>query len=271
MRAKDQKPNSLGLVIGKISDSFPVMAGPCSVEEEELLFQIAEGVAEAGAVVLRGGVFKPRSSPYSFQGIGSRGLRYMRAAAEKYNLLTVSEIMDADHLDLMEEYIDILQVGSRNMQNYGLLKKLGKSQRPILLKRGFAATYRELLLSAEYILSGGNSRVILCERGIRTFETHTRNTLDIAAVPALKELSSLPVIVDPSHGTGLRSMVLPMSLAAAAAGADGLMIEVHTDPDRSISDAGQTISLETFRELMHRVRTLRKALEAAPEATSLKK
>jgi 3-deoxy-7-phosphoheptulonate synthase len=227
-----------------------VMAGPCSIEGEEKLFQIAEAISHAGATILRGGAFKPRSSPYSFQGLGEEGLKIMKRAAETYNLLTISEIMDADQLELMEDYVDILQVGARNMQNFSLLKRLGKSRTPVMLKRGFSATYHEFLMSAEYILSGGNERVILCERGIRTFESYTRNTLDIAAVPILKSLSHLPIVVDPSHGTGIRQLVAPMARAAVAAGADGLMIEVHPEPDKALSDAAQTISLEAFEKLM---------------------
>ncbi len=237
-----------GVTIGE--GHLSVMAGPCSIEGEEQIFTIAEAIAKAGAKILRGGAFKPRSSPYSFQGLGVEGLKMMQQAAAKYKLLTVSEIMDAEDLDSMEEHVDILQVGARNMQNFSLLKKLGKSSTPVLLKRGFASTYQELLMSAEYILSGGNDKVILCERGIRTFESFARNTLDIAAVPILKSLSHLPVIVDPSHGTGIRSMVAPLARAAIAAGADGLMIEVHPEPDKAFSDAAQTIDLESFKKLM---------------------
>ena len=236
---------------------FNVMAGPCSIEGEEQIFTIAESVASTGAKILRGGAFKPRSSPYSFQGMGREGLKLMQRAAAQYKLLTVSEVMDAKDLPLIEEYVDILQVGARNMQNFSLLKKLGKSTKPILLKRGLSATYQEFLMSAEYILSGGNERVILCERGIRTFEPYTRNTLDIAAIPILKGLSHLPVIADPSHGTGIRSLVAPMSKAAIAAGADGLMIEVHPEPDKALSDAAQTISLEQFAEMMESILPVR--------------
>ncbi|MCH9633445.1 MAG: Phospho-2-dehydro-3-deoxyheptonate aldolase [Chlamydiae bacterium] len=238
-----------------------VMAGPCSIEGEEQIFRIAEAIADAGANILRGGAFKPRSSPYSFQGLGEEGLKLMCRAAKEYNLLTVSEIMDAEHLDLLEEYVDILQVGARNMQNFSLLKKLGKSKTPVLLKRGFSSTYQEFLMSAEYILSGGNERVILCERGIRTFESYTRNTLDIAAVPILKNLSHLPIIVDPSHGTGIRHLVAPMARAAVAAGADGLMIEVHPEPDKALSDAAQTISLEAFEKLMQSLKPILEAVQ----------
>lgn len=239
---------------------FNVMAGPCSIEGEQQIFTIAEAVASAGAKILRGGAFKPRSSPYSFQGMGKEGLKLMQKAAAQYKLLTVSEVMDAEDLPLIEEYVDILQVGARNMQNFSLLKKLGKSSKPVLLKRGLSATYQEFLMSAEYILSGGNERVILCERGIRTFEPYTRNTLDIAAIPILKSLSHLPVIADPSHGTGIRSLVAPMSKAAIAAGADGLMIEVHPEPDKALSDAAQTISLEHFAEIMKSILPVSEAL-----------
>lgn len=241
---------------------FNIIAGPCSVENEDQIFQIAEFVASLNAKVLRGGAFKPRSSPYSFQGLGEKGLKLLKEAATAYNLLSVSEIMDGEDLPMMEEYVDILQIGARNMQNYSLLKKIGKSSKPVLLKRGLSATYKEFLMSAEYILSGGNQRVILCERGIRTFETHTRNTLDLAAVPILKELSHLPIIVDPSHGTGMRSLITPMSRAAVAAGADGLMIEVHPQPDQARSDAAQTISFNQFKEIVESVRLIHEALQS---------
>lgn len=259
LAGKDLKDERKTLLIDDVpigQGSLSLMAGPCSIESEEQIFTIAEAIARSGAQFLRGGAFKPRSSPYSFQGLGKQGLKLMQKAAAKYKLLTVSEIMDAEDLSLMEEYVDILQVGTRNMQNFTLLKKLGKSDKPVLLKRGFSATYQEFLMSAEYILSGGNEKVILCERGIRTFESYTRNTLDIAAVPILKNLSHLPVIVDPSHGTGIRQMVAPMSLAAVAAGADGLMIEVHPNPDKALSDAAQTISLENFERLVRSINNI---------------
>ncbi len=246
------------IVIG--DGHLTLMAGPCSVENEDQIFSIAQSVSQSGAQILRGGAFKPRSSPYSFQGLGKEGLKLLQKAAKKYQLLSISEIMDSEDLELIEEYVDILQVGARNMQNYSLLKKLGKSKKPVLLKRGFASTYQELLMSAEYILSGGNSRVILCERGIRTFETYTRNTLDITAVPILKSLTHLPVIVDPSHGTGMRHLVAPMAKAAIAAGADGLLIEVHTSPEKALSDGVQTISNQEFRELSQSLRSLKLAL-----------
>lgn len=262
LRASSKAFDIEGVKIGQ--GHFNVMAGPCSVEGREQIFKVAEGISSAGAKILRGGAFKPRSSPYDFQGLEEEGLKLMQEAAKKYNLLTVSEIMDGDKLSMLEDYVDILQVGTRNMQNFSLLKKLGKSKKPVLLKRGFSATYQEFLMSAEYILSGGNERVILCERGIRTFESYTRNTLDIAAVPILKGLSHLPVIVDPSHGTGIRSLVAPMAKAALAAGADGLMIEVHPDPDKAFSDAAQTISIDTFAKLMKSLMAIKEALQTAP-------
>lgn len=243
-----------------------VMAGPCSVESEEQIHSTAALVAAAGASMLRGGAFKPRTSPYDFQGLGEEGLRLLRDAGRAHGLPVVSEIMDLEQLDLLCTYCDMLQVGARNMQNFSLLKGLGRTDKPVLLKRGLAATYQELLMSAEYILAGGNCRIVLCERGIRTFETYSRNTLDLAAVPILKELSHLPVIVDPSHGTGLRRMVTPMARAAVAAGADGLMVEVHPDPDRALSDGQQTLTAEQFAELMASLRIIGPAVgvEVAP-------
>jgi len=237
-----------GKTIG--AKELAVMAGPCSIESEEQIMQCARFIKKTGATILRGGAFKPRTSPYAFQGLGEEGLNYLKQAGEQYDLLTVSEVMDTDQIELVASYVDILQIGARNMQNFALLKKLGSVKNPILLKRGMSATYQDLLMSAEYILSAGNPNVILCERGIRTFETYSRNTLDLAAVPILKELSHLPVIVDPSHGTGLRKMVAPMARAAIAAGADGLMIEVHPEPDKALSDADQTIDFPAFAELM---------------------
>ena len=239
---------------------FAVMAGPCSIESEDQIHETAEAVAAAGANILRGGAFKPRTSPYDFQGLGESGLQYMQSAAKKNNLLSVSEIMDAEDIDLLINYVDILQVGARNMQNFSLLKKLGKANKPILLKRGLSATYMDFLMAAEYILQAGNPNVIFCERGIRTFESYTRNTLDLAAVPVLHELSHLPVIIDPSHGTGIRSLVAPMSYAAIAAGADGLMVEVHPTPDKAFSDAKQTISPSTLQEIMTTLRLIGSAV-----------
>ena len=230
--------------------SVVVMAGPCSVEGAEQMRQSAELAAKAGAKLLRGGAFKPRSSPYSFQGLGEEGLRIMRDAADRHNLAVVSEVMDQTQIPLMLEYVDMFQVGARNMQNYNLLRELGRVKKPVLLKRGIAASIEELLLSAEYLLSGGNYDVVLCERGIRTFETYTRNTMDISAIPVVKKLSHLPIIADPSHGTGRRDQVLPMARAAVAAGADGLLVEVHHNPDQALSDGAQTLRPEQFTELM---------------------
>lgn len=237
-------------------DALAIMAGPCSIESQEQILLCAKCVKETGGNILRGGAFKPRTSPYAFQGLGETGLKYLKRAGEEYDLLTVSEVMDTDQIELVASYSDILQIGARNMQNFSLLKKLGAVQNPILLKRGLSATYQDLLMSAEYILSAGNPNVILCERGIRTYETYSRNTLDLAAVPILQELSHLPIIVDPSHGTGIRKMVAPMAKAGIAAGADGLMIEIHPVPDKAFSDADQTLSFEQFAELMQAIKQL---------------
>jgi 3-deoxy-7-phosphoheptulonate synthase len=236
------------------------MAGPCSIENAEQIEAAAEIVSKAGAKVIRGGAFKPRSSPYSFQGLGETGLRLMREAADRHGLLVVSEVMDQTQIPAMRDYVDIFQVGARNMQNFTLLRELGKLPKPVLLKRGIAATIEELLLSAEYLLSGGNYDVILCERGIRTFETYTRNTMDISAIPIVKKLSHLPIIADPSHGTGRRDQVLPMARAAVAAGADGLIVEVHHDPDKALSDGAQTLRPEQFTELMSQLRIIASAV-----------
>ena len=241
-------------------DEVIVMAGPCSVETEEQIAASAAAVKKAGAKILRGGAFKPRSSPYSFQGLGEEGLRMMRTAADAEGLKVVSEVMDVSQIELVARYADILQVGARNMQNYTLLRELGKSRTPVLLKRGIAATIEEWLLSAEYVLSGGNTDVILCERGIRTFESYTRNTLDISAIPVIQKLSHLPIIADPSHGTGLRDKVAPMARAAIAAGADGLIIEVHPDPDSALSDGAQTIFPPQFDRLMAELRIIAPAI-----------
>ena len=237
-----------------------VMAGPCSVESREQIERSAAIVASAGAKVIRGGAFKPRSSPYSFQGLGEEGLQMMRAAADRHGLLVVSEVMDQTQIPTLANHADILQVGARNMQNFNLLRELGRERKPILLKRGIAATIEELLLSAEYILSGGNYDVILCERGIRTFETYTRNTMDISAIPVVKTLSHLPMMADPSHGTGRRDKVAPMARAAVAAGADGLLIEVHPDPDRALSDGAQSLAPDQFAELMEQLRMIAPAV-----------
>jgi 3-deoxy-7-phosphoheptulonate synthase len=237
-----------------------VMAGPCSVESREQLFTVAELIAKDGARALRGGAFKPRSSPYSFQGMGLEGLKLLREAGDRFNLLVISEVMEISQISLMLPYIDIFQVGARNMQNFNLLRELGKEKKPVLLKRGIAATIEELLLSAEYIMSGGNYEVILCERGIRTFETYTRNTLDISAIPVVHKLSHLPMASDPSHGTGLRDKVPPMARASVAAGADVLLMEVHHDPDKAFSDGAQSLYPEQFSTLMKELRMIAPAV-----------
>ena len=234
---------------------FAVIAGPCSVESEEQVAEIARAVKVSGATMLRGGAFKPRTSPYDFQGLKADGIEILLHAKRQTGLPIVSEIMNANHLPLFEE-VDVIQVGARNMQNFELLKELGKTQKTVLLKRGLAATLKEFLMSAEYIMAGGNENVILCERGIRTYETYTRNTLDLSAVPVLHELTHLPVIVDPSHATGAAKLVEPMALAAAAAGADGLMIEVHNDPTHAMCDGAQSLTPEQFDKTMRRVRLI---------------
>jgi 3-deoxy-7-phosphoheptulonate synthase len=237
-----------------------VMAGPCAVENEKQIFTIAEAVARSGARILRGGAFKPRSSPYSFQGLGEDGLRMMRAAADEYKLKVVTEVMDKSQITLVEKYADILQIGARNMQNFTLLSELGTASKPVLLKRGQSATIDEWLMSAEYILSGGNHEVILCERGIRTFETATRNTLDISAIPVVQKKSHLPIIADPSHGIGIRDKVIQMARACVAAGADGIMVEVHHDPDHAKSDGAQSLFPDQFSQMMKEVRMIAEAI-----------
>jgi 3-deoxy-7-phosphoheptulonate synthase len=237
-----------------------VMAGPCSVESRDQIERSAEVVARLGAQVIRGGAFKPRSSPYAFQGLGEEGLRLLREAADRNGLLVVSEVMDLTQISLVAQYADILQVGARNMQNFTLLRELGRQRKPVLLKRGISATIEELLLSAEYILAGGNYDVILCERGIRTFETYTRNTMDISAIPVVKKLSHLPIMADPSHGTGRRDKVAPMARAAVAAGSDGLLVEVHPDPDHALSDGAQSLRPGQFEELMSQLRIIAPAV-----------
>ena len=241
--------------------NFQMIAGPCSVESEEQIFGIARAVKEAGATLLRGGGFKPRTSPYAFQGLREKGLQMLIQAGKAANMPVVSEIMDISQLDLFAD-IDVIQVGARNMQNFELLKQLGHTDKPILLKRGFAATIQELLMSAEYIMAGGNPNVILCERGIRTFETATRNTLDLSAVPVLHGITHLPVIVDPSHACGMAKLVPPMALAAVAAGCDGLIIEVHNDPAHALCDGPQSILPQSFAELAAKIARVRCAMEA---------
>ncbi|MBO5938399.1 MAG: 3-deoxy-7-phosphoheptulonate synthase [Clostridia bacterium] len=238
---------------------FAVMAGPCSVESEEQVMSIAHAVKAAGATMLRGGAFKPRTSPYDFQGLKADGIELLIEAKKETGLPIVTEIMNANHLPLFEE-VDVIQVGARNMQNFELLKELGRTDKPILLKRGLANTLKELLMSAEYIMAGGNENVILCERGVRTFETYTRNTLDLSAVPLLHELSHLPVIVDPSHATGVARLVKPMALAAAACGANGLMIEVHNDPAHALCDGAQSLTPDAFADVTAAVRQVLSAL-----------
>ena len=247
-----------GVTIG--GDQVVVMAGPCSVESRDQLFTAAEKVSKAGARALRGGAFKPRTSPYSFQGLGLEALKLLREAGDRFGMLVISEVMEISQIAMMLPYVDILQVGARNMQNFNLLRELGKIKKPVMLKRGIAATLEELLLSAEYIMAGGNYDVILCERGIRTFETYTRNTLDISAIPIIHKLSHLPMASDPSHGTGLRDKVPPMARASVAAGADVLLIEVHPDPDKALSDGAQSLYPAQFAQLMDELRMIAPAV-----------
>ena len=257
------KPQNTIVTIDELrigGDEVVVMAGPCSAETEEQVEATTVAVKKAGAKVLRGGAFKPRSSPYSFQGLGEEGLRLLRSAADRHNLKLVSEVMDIGQLEVVARYAHILQVGARNMQNFTLLRELGRVRTPVLLKRGISATIEEWLLSAEYILSGGNMSVLLCERGIRTFESYTRNTLDISAIPVIQQLSHLPILVDPSHGTGRRDKVTPMARAAIAAGADGLLIEVHCDPDHARSDGAQSLFPSQFDRLMAELRIIAPAI-----------
>jgi 3-deoxy-7-phosphoheptulonate synthase len=242
------------------SDEVVVMAGPCSVESEEQIVGIARRLRDAGATVLRGGAFKPRTSPYSFQGMGEEGLKLLARAREETGLAIVTEAVDSESLDLVIEYADIVQIGARNMQNFSLLRRAGRAGKPVLLKRGMAATIKDLLMSAEYLLAEGNGQVILCERGVRGFDTHTRNLLDLTAIPVVKSLSHLPIIADPSHGTGLRAKVTPMARAAIAAGADGLIIEVHPDPEHALSDGAQSLFPEQFEEMMGQIRTIARAI-----------
>jgi 3-deoxy-7-phosphoheptulonate synthase len=238
----------LDAVIG--DGSLTMMAGPCSVESRDQLFETADAVAAAGATILRGGAFKPRTSPYSFQGLGVEALRYLAEARDRTGLPVITEVMEPNQVDIVAEYADILQIGTRNMQNYSLLTAVGRVGRPVMLKRGYGATIEEWLMAAEYIVSSGNANVILCERGIRTFETYTRNTMDLAAVPLVHHLSHLPVIVDPSHATGKRWLVAPLAIGGVAVGADGVMVEVHPDPDSALSDAEQQLTLDQFRAMM---------------------
>jgi len=264
LASRDFKPEATefdmkgGVTVG--GKKVVVMAGPCSVENREMLMEVAQEVRSAGARFLRGGAFKPRTSPYSFQGLGEEGLKYLREAADKLGLLVVTEVMDTRTVELVSQYADMLQIGARNMQNFDLLKEVGISKKPVLLKRGLSATVQELLLSAEYLLSKGNFKVVLCERGIRTFETATRNTIDINAIPVIKQETHLPVIVDPSHGTGKWEYVAPIARAAIAAGADGLMLEVHNNPEEALSDGPQSLLPKKFRQLMEDLRPIAKAV-----------
>ena len=256
-------PDDSVISVGNTSvggDTFAIMAGPCSVESEEQVMAIARAVKAAGATMLRGGAFKPRTSPYDFQGLKADGIEFLLHAKKETGLPIVTEIMNANHLPLFED-VDVIQVGARNMQNFELLKELGRTQKPILLKRGLANTLKELLMSAEYIMAGGNENIILCERGIRTFETYTRNTLDLSAVPMLRELTHLPVIIDPSHATGVSRLVKPMALAAAACGAHGLMIEVHNDPLHALCDGAQSLTPEAFADVTASVRRVLAAVK----------
>jgi len=257
-KSEDTLINVKGNIIG--GKKIHVIAGPCAVENKTMLVNIAEKVKEAGATFIRGGAYKPRTSPYSFQGLGEEGLKYLAYASKKTGLPVVTELMDPREIDLFIKYVDIIQIGARNMQNFRLLLAVGESKKPVLLKRGLSATIKEWLMAAEYILSKDNPNVILCERGIRTFETATRNTLDLSAVPVLKQLTHLPVIVDPSHGVGKWSLVAPMAKAAVAVGADGLMIEVHTNPEEALSDGEQSLKPTDFKKLMNELKPIAKAI-----------
>jgi len=263
LASREFKPTDTIIKIGNVSIGGPevqIMAGPCAVESKEQLLETAEIVKNAGVKILRGGAYKPRSSPYSFQGLKEKGLEYLALAREKTGLLIITEVLDPHTIDLVAYYADILQIGARNMQNFSLLQEAAKSGKPILLKRGPSATIEEWILAAEYIMAAGNPNVILCERGIRTFETYTRNTLDLSAVPVIKHLSHLPVVVDPSHGTGKWRWVKPMSQAAVACGADGLIIEVHPHPGEALSDGSQSLTPENFTELMKSLGTIAQAV-----------
>jgi len=264
LASRSFKPGGTVVKVGDVEFGGPrvvVIAGPGSVENRAQIERSAEIVAAAGVRVIRGGAFQPRSSPYSFHGLGEEGLQLLREAADRHGLLVASEVMDQVQIPLVAKYADILQVGARNMQNFTLLREIGKQSKPVLLKRGSSATIEELLLSAEYVMTGGNYSVILCERGIRTFETYTHNTMDISAIPVVKKLSHLPIVADPSHATGRRDKVVPMARAAVAAGADGLLVEVHPDPDRALSDGAQSLRPEQFREMMGQLRAIAAAVE----------
>jgi 3-deoxy-7-phosphoheptulonate synthase len=272
-RAEDTVIRVLDATVG--DGSLTVMAGPCSVESRDQLFETASAVKAAGATILRGGAFKPRTSPYSFQGLGVEALRYLAEARDELGLPVITEVMEPNQVDIVAEYADILQIGARNMQNYSLLNAAGRVARPVMLKRGFGATIEELLMAAEYIVSSGNPNVILCERGIRTFETYTRNTMDLAAVPLLHHLTHLPVIVDPSHATGKRWLVKPLAIGGIAVGADGVMVEVHPNPDDALSDAEQQLTLGQFADLMSQLAPIHEhvrglhGVPVAPDAVAI--
>jgi 3-deoxy-7-phosphoheptulonate synthase len=263
MASRNFKEDNTIIKIGDVeigTNEIILMAGPCAIESEDQIFRLAKVVAESGSKILRGGAFKPRSSPYSFQGMGEEGLKIMRAAADEYGLLVVTEVMQINQIELVERYTDIFQLGARNMQNFGLLKELGNSPKPVMLKRGLAATIEEWLMSAEYILANGNPNVMLCERGIRTFETYTRNTFDLSAIPVVHDRSHLPVVADPSHATGFRKHVAPMARAAVAAGADSLMIEIHDKPEEAMSDGPQALLPESYMTLVQELKVIANAI-----------
>ncbi|MBM4408108.1 MAG: 3-deoxy-7-phosphoheptulonate synthase [Chloroflexi bacterium] len=265
-RPEDTVIRVLDAVIG--DGSLTIMAGPCSVESREQLLETAEGVKAAGATILRGGAFKPRTSPYSFQGLGVEALRYLAEARELTGLPVITEVMESNQLDIVAEYADIVQIGTRNMQNFSLLNACGRTQRPVMLKRGYGATIEEWLMAAEYILASGNPNVILCERGIRTFETATRNTMDVSAMPVLDTLTHLPVVADPSHATGKRSLVPPLAMASVAAGADGIMVEVHPRPEEALSDGPQQLTLQMFRDMMAKLTPLHRLVASDRRAAA---
>lgn len=264
LASRESRDGNTVIRVGNVEiggDDFIVMAGPCSIESEEQMMESAFIASKGGANIIRGGAFKPRTSPYAFQGMEEEGLKLLREAGDRTRMPVITEVMNTSEVDLVEDYADILQIGARNVQNFALLKKVGKAKKPILLKRGMMTTIEELLMSAEYILSSGNDNVILCERGIRTFETATRNTLDISAVPVLKEMTHLPVIVDPSHAAGHWKYILPLAKGALAVGADGIMIEVHPEPDKAVSDGMQSLKPEKFYKLMEEVRCLERLMK----------
>jgi 3-deoxy-7-phosphoheptulonate synthase len=258
------QPDSTIVTVGKVEiggTRVAIMAGPCAVESEEQVNAVAEAVARSGAGILRGGAYKPRTSPYTFQGLGEEGLKILRRCADRNGLSVISEVLDTAHVPILERWVDVLQVGARNMQNFALLREVGRARKPVLLKRGFSATIEEWLMSAEYVLAGGNRQVMLCERGIRTFEPTLRNTLDLSCVPVIHQLSHLPIVVDPSHAVGVRDKVPPMACAAVAAGADGLLIEVHPHPESALSDGAQSLYVPQYEELVVRLRGVAKAVD----------